>query len=45
MEGNPVEFENRTVTGVEARVMCGAFVRAVAPAAGVNVPLSIKPLA
>src|ERR1700739_3752217 len=45
MVGIPVELENRTVTGVDARVMCGALVSFVAPVDGLNVPLTIRPLA
>jgi hypothetical protein len=43
--GMPVEFENRTVTGVDARVTCGALVSEAAPLAGVNVPVNIAPFA
>src|SRR6185312_579088 len=45
MEGNPVEFEKRTVTGVDGRAMCGAFVNDAACSKGVNVPVNNKPLA
>jgi hypothetical protein len=45
MIGIPVELENRAVTGVEGRVMCGALVKAAAPGAGVNVPVSMEPFA
>ena len=40
-----VEFENRAVTGVEGRVMCGARVKPAAPGAGVNDPVSMEPFA
>jgi ankyrin repeat protein len=37
--------KNRTVTGVEAREICGARVRAAAPEAGVNLPVGRRPFA
>jgi hypothetical protein len=40
-----VEFEKRTVTGVESRVMCGARVREAASGEGVKVPVSMMPFA
>src|SRR5262245_40907510 len=43
--GIPVEFENRTDTGVDARLACGARVNEEASAEGVNMPLSTTPLA
>src|ERR1700757_2397026 len=45
MSGTPVELENRAVTGVEARVMCGALVSDTASGSGVKVPESMVPLA
>ena len=43
--GIPAKSERRTVTGVEARWMCGARVSEVASFEGVNVPVSRMPFA
>jgi hypothetical protein len=43
--GSPVELEKRAVTGVESLVMCGARVSEAASGEGVNVPVSMTPLA
>src|ERR1700740_2152407 len=43
--GIPVELENRAVTGVEARVTCGALLSDTASGSGVKVPESMVPLA
>lgn len=41
----PVEFEKRTITGVELLLKCGPELREPASAVGVNVPLTRIPLA
>src|SRR5579871_5049159 len=43
--GSPVASEKRTVTGVDARVACGARVSVAASAEGANVPSHMSPLA
>ena len=43
--GSPVELEKRTQTGVDGLLKCGAVESFFASAEGVNVPLSISPLA
>jgi hypothetical protein len=43
--GTPADSENRTVTGVDGLVACGARVSLTAPGEGVNVPEYIMPLA
>ena len=45
ISGRPVESENRTVTGVDAALKCGALESAAAAGVGVNVPVSSTPLA
>lgn len=39
ISGMPVEFEKRTMTGVEELLKCGALESEAASAVGVNVPL------
>ena len=43
--GMPAASENRTVTGVDGRVACGAVVSFAASGVGVNVPAYIVPCA
>ena len=43
--GTPAASENRTVTGVDGRLACGARVKPAAAGPGVNVPAYIVPLA
>ncbi len=43
--GTPVEFEKRTVTGVDSRFRWGARVREAAAGEGVKLPFSRAPLA
>jgi hypothetical protein len=43
--GSPVEFENRTVTGVELWLKCVALLKEDASGVGVKVPLMRIPLA
>src|SRR5271165_5686597 len=45
ISGTPVEFEKRTVTGVDALFKWAARVREAAPGEGVKVPVSMAPLA
>lgn len=42
--GRPVEFEKRTVMGVEGLLKCGAVERDAAVEVGVNVPFRRRPL-
>ena len=43
--GIPVELEKRTVTGVDVRLKCGARLSDAASRVGVNLPVSMMPLA
>ena len=45
ISGIPVEFENRTITGVDALLKCGAVERDAASDVGVKVPLVKRPVA